>query len=36
MYLEDGQEGRLQIDPAACSGCAFCVQWCEHIRPVKQ
>jgi len=36
MYLEDAQEGRLQIDPAACSGCAFCVQWCEHIRPVKQ
>jgi indolepyruvate ferredoxin oxidoreductase, alpha subunit len=34
MYLEGGQEGRLQIDPELCSGCAFCVQWCDHIRPV--
>jgi indolepyruvate ferredoxin oxidoreductase alpha subunit len=23
------------IDPDVCSGCAFCTQWCECIRPVK-
>ncbi len=34
MYLESGEKGRLQIDPDLCSGCAFCVQWCENIRPV--
>ena len=34
MYLEGGQAGHLQIDPELCSGCAFCVQWCENIRPV--
>jgi indolepyruvate ferredoxin oxidoreductase alpha subunit len=34
MYLETGTEGQLQIDPDLCSGCAFCVQWCDHIRPV--
>ncbi len=34
MYLEGGQEGRLQIDSDLCSGCAFCVQWCDHIRLV--
>jgi len=34
MYLESGEEGRLQIDPDLCSGCAFCVQWCDNIRPV--
>jgi indolepyruvate ferredoxin oxidoreductase alpha subunit len=34
MYLESGEPGQLQIDPELCSGCAFCVQWCEHIRPV--
>jgi indolepyruvate ferredoxin oxidoreductase alpha subunit len=34
MYLESGEPGRLQIDPELCSGCAFCVQWCENIRPV--
>jgi indolepyruvate ferredoxin oxidoreductase alpha subunit len=36
MYLEEGKEGHLQIDPDLCSGCAFCVQWCENIRPVKK
>jgi indolepyruvate ferredoxin oxidoreductase alpha subunit len=36
MYLEEGKAGRLQIDADLCSGCAFCVQWCENIRPVKQ
>ena len=35
MYLESGHEGQLQIDPEVCSGCAFCVQWCDAIRPVK-
>jgi indolepyruvate ferredoxin oxidoreductase alpha subunit len=34
MYLESGEPGQLQIDPELCSGCAFCVQWCENIRPV--
>jgi indolepyruvate ferredoxin oxidoreductase, alpha subunit len=34
MYLESGEQGQLQIDPDLCSGCAFCVQWCENIRPV--
>jgi indolepyruvate ferredoxin oxidoreductase alpha subunit len=34
MYLESGEPGQLQIDPDLCSGCAFCVQWCENIRPV--
>jgi indolepyruvate ferredoxin oxidoreductase alpha subunit len=36
MYLEAGEAaGQLRIDPELCSGCAFCVQWCDHIRPVK-
>jgi indolepyruvate ferredoxin oxidoreductase alpha subunit len=35
MYLEAGQAGKLQIDPEVCTGCAFCVQWCDHIRPLK-
>jgi indolepyruvate ferredoxin oxidoreductase alpha subunit len=34
MYLEGGQAGHLMIDSDLCSGCAFCVQWCDHIRPV--
>ena len=34
MYLESGEPGQLQIDPELCSGCAFCVQWCDNIRPV--
>jgi indolepyruvate ferredoxin oxidoreductase alpha subunit len=35
MCLEGGQAGHLVIDSDLCSGCAFCVQWCDHIRPVK-
>lgn len=35
MYLEGGEAGHLQIDSDLCSGCAFCVQWCDHIRPVR-
>jgi len=34
MYLENGEAGRLAIDADVCSGCAFCVQWCENIRPL--
>jgi indolepyruvate ferredoxin oxidoreductase alpha subunit len=34
MYLESAQPGHLMIDSDLCSGCAFCVQWCDHIRPV--
>jgi indolepyruvate ferredoxin oxidoreductase, alpha subunit len=34
MYLEGGQADHLMIDSDLCSGCAFCVQWCDHIRPV--
>jgi indolepyruvate ferredoxin oxidoreductase, alpha subunit len=36
MYLEGGQAGHLMIDSDLCSGCAFCVQWCDHIRPVQK
>jgi indolepyruvate ferredoxin oxidoreductase alpha subunit len=38
MYLKagaPGEPGRMVIDEDLCSGCAFCVQWCECIRPVK-
>jgi indolepyruvate ferredoxin oxidoreductase alpha subunit len=36
MQLSDKpEEGRMRIDTDLCSGCAFCVQWCEAIRPVK-
>ncbi len=36
MQLSDKPEGgRMLIDTDLCSGCAFCVQWCEAIRPVK-
>jgi len=28
-------ETQMIIDPDVCSGCAFCVQFCECIRPVK-
>ncbi len=36
MYLKpDTGGGQMLIDPDLCSGCAFCVQWCECIRPVK-
>ena len=34
MYLESGEAGQMQIDADVCSGCAFCVQWCDNIRPV--
>ena len=34
MYLKEGQAGQLAIDPDICTGCAFCVQWCDCIRPV--
>jgi len=37
MQLNDKPGGgRMLIDPDLCSGCAFCVQWCEAIRPVKK
>lgn len=37
MQLNQGPEGgRMLIDTDLCSGCAFCVQWCEAIRPVKK
>ncbi|MDP3183196.1 MAG: indolepyruvate ferredoxin oxidoreductase subunit alpha [Desulfobaccales bacterium] len=36
MYLKpNAGGGQMLIDPDLCSGCAFCVQWCEAIRPVK-
>jgi indolepyruvate ferredoxin oxidoreductase alpha subunit len=35
MYLDSTQPDHLMIDADICSGCAFCVQWCENIRPVK-
>jgi len=36
MYLKPGAEGpQMIIDHDLCSGCAFCVQWCQCIRPVK-
>jgi len=36
MQLSGKPEGgRMLIDTDVCSGCAFCVQWCEAIRPVK-
>ncbi|MDD2901148.1 MAG: indolepyruvate ferredoxin oxidoreductase subunit alpha [Syntrophales bacterium] len=36
MQLSDKpEEGRMLIDTDVCTGCAFCVQWCEAIRPVK-
>jgi len=36
MALKPPEEGGgMYIDQELCSGCAFCVQWCEHIRPVK-
>jgi indolepyruvate ferredoxin oxidoreductase alpha subunit len=31
----DAEERQLLIDQDLCSGCAFCVQFCEYIRPVK-
>jgi indolepyruvate ferredoxin oxidoreductase alpha subunit len=37
MYLKpDAGQGQMLIDADLCSGCAFCVQWCDAIRPVKR
>jgi indolepyruvate ferredoxin oxidoreductase alpha subunit len=36
MYVKPGEAGQMLIDPDLCSGCAFCVQWCDCIRPVKK
>jgi indolepyruvate ferredoxin oxidoreductase, alpha subunit len=36
MYLDSAQADHVMIDPDLCSGCAFCVQWCENIQPVKK
>ena len=36
MYLKPGVKGtQMLIDADVCTGCAFCVQWCECIKPVK-
>jgi indolepyruvate ferredoxin oxidoreductase, alpha subunit len=36
MYVKPGaQKTQMFIDHDLCSGCAFCVQFCECIRPVK-
>lgn len=35
MYVKPGAEGtQMLIDPEVCTGCAFCVQWCDCIKPV--
>ncbi|MFZ0052783.1 MAG: indolepyruvate ferredoxin oxidoreductase subunit alpha [Desulfobaccales bacterium] len=39
MYLKPGDSrkgAQMLIDEDLCSGCAFCVQWCECIRPAKK
>jgi indolepyruvate ferredoxin oxidoreductase alpha subunit len=37
MQLSGKEEGgRMLIDTDLCSGCAFCVQWCDAVRPVKK
>jgi len=37
MYLKVETEGtQMLIDPDLCTGCAFCIQWCESIKPVKK
>lgn len=36
MYLKPGAEGQMLIDEDVCTGCAFCVQWCECIKPAKK
>jgi indolepyruvate ferredoxin oxidoreductase alpha subunit len=37
MQLNEKPEGgRMLIDADLCSGCAFCVQWCDAIRPLKK
>jgi|UniRef100_A0A7C3WJ12 indolepyruvate ferredoxin oxidoreductase alpha subunit len=36
MYVKPEAEGfQMLIDPDLCASCAFCVQFCKHIRPVK-
>ncbi len=36
MYLKPNSgRNQMLIDPEMCTGCAFCVQWCECIKPVK-
>jgi indolepyruvate ferredoxin oxidoreductase, alpha subunit len=35
MYVKPGGSGQMLIDEEVCTGCAFCMQWCECIRPVK-
>jgi indolepyruvate ferredoxin oxidoreductase alpha subunit len=35
MYLTEDGSGQMAIDTDICSGCAFCVQFCDAIRPVK-
>ena len=35
MYVKPEEPGQMLIDQDLCSGCAFCVQWCDCIRPVK-
>jgi indolepyruvate ferredoxin oxidoreductase alpha subunit len=35
MYLMEDGSGQMAIDTDICSGCAFCVQFCDAIRPVK-
>ena len=35
MYVNPGAAGQMLIDEDLCSGCAFCVQWCPCIKPVK-
>lgn len=37
MYLKpNAGTAQMLIDTDLCSGCAFCVQWCEAIRPLKR
>ena len=37
MYVKPGTEGtQMLIDPEVCTGCAFCVQWCDCIRPAAK
>ncbi|MBM4273261.1 MAG: indolepyruvate ferredoxin oxidoreductase subunit alpha [Deltaproteobacteria bacterium] len=37
MYVKPNSGvSQMLIDPDICTGCAFCVQWCECIRPVKK
>jgi indolepyruvate ferredoxin oxidoreductase alpha subunit len=36
MYVAPGGSGQMLIDQDICTGCAFCVQWCDCIRPAKK